>query len=86
MNGTADVFPGEIAFERVDFVESTCGRVDRLAEFEDLYPFVREVISSCASVAMVQPADLRNRDHLAAGGWLNHAWHRRVPVQRQVRA
>ena len=67
MNGTANEFGVEIAFKRVDFVESTCGCVDRLAEFEDLYPFVREAISSCASVSMMQFADLRYPDHLAAG-------------------
>jgi len=41
---------------------------------------------SRAAIAMMQPADLRNRDHLALFRWLNIACNRRVSIQRQVRA
>ena len=36
--------------------------------------------------AMMQPADVWNRDHLATIRWLHLACNRRVVVQRQVRA
>ena len=34
---------------------------------------------------MMQPANLRNRDHPATVRWLNIACNRRVSIQRQVR-
>jgi hypothetical protein len=39
-----------------------------------------------AFVALVKPADLRNRDHLAAAWWLDGASIRAVFVERQMGA
>jgi hypothetical protein len=42
--------------------------------------------SSRATVAMMQPADLWNSDHLSFRGMLDSTWHRRVTFQRKMRA
>ena len=42
--------------------------------------------SSGAAIAMMQSADLRNRDYLTLGRMLDAAQYRRVTIQRQVRA
>ena len=42
--------------------------------------------SSRAAISMMQPSDLRNRNHPATVRWLNIACNWRVVIQRQVRA
>ena len=42
--------------------------------------------SGCAAIAVMQPANLRNRDHPTTVRWLNIASNRRVAIERHVRA
>jgi len=43
-------------------------------------------VSGGPHVSVVQAADLRNRDHLSFGGMFDSTRHRRIPIQRQMRA
>ena len=42
--------------------------------------------SSRAAIAMMQTADLRNRDHLSFRWMLDSTWHRCITFQRKVSA
>ncbi len=42
--------------------------------------------SSRAAIAMMQTADLRNRDHLSFGWMLDSTWYRSVAFQRKMSA
>jgi hypothetical protein len=47
---------------------------------------VMETCSSCATIAMMQPADMRNSDDSTSEGRFNIARNRGVPIEREVRS
>ena len=70
---------------RVDAALNSGKSADRSQSIR-LEPDPRSCCSSRASVAMMQPADLWNRDHRSFRWMLDSTWHRCITFQRKMRA